>query len=411
MGEKPAQNLIGQMRYTRRTTRSKTPSSGAVRIPRAELRAAAGSAGKYGQLLCQSVFKDTELQKFYGKCVANAAGLDLRLRIQIDSSAIELHSLRWETLFDPEVAVPDLQNPPYLALRAGTPFSRFLSSPDWDQVGLRQKGDLRALVVIANPTDLAQTDVEGIVLPEVKVAEETQRAKDALEAQGVGVEVLTSAEAIVTLDEIKARLDQGFDILYLVCHGALLREDENDANSALLPKLVLQNAGNGKASLVDAGHLAETVRRLHADKRPRLVVLASCQSAGQGQVQEPSSVDGGALASAGPMLVDAGVPAVLAMQDNITMNTVKIFTPGFFKNLLEHGQVDRAMAKPALITAAGLVAARAYLRLSGGRLCTNGLRADDNNEYSGTGCSTISERAGRTHPRFWVAKALRRPKR
>ncbi len=240
--------------------------------------------------------------------------------------------------------------------------------------------------VIANPTELAQTDVKPR-LTQVKVAKNTASQRRAGSAGGRR-RSSDQRRAIFTLDEIKARLDQGFDILYLVCHGALLREDENDANSALLPKLVLQNAGNGKASLVDAGHLAETVRRLHADKRPRLVVLASCQSAGQGQVQEPSSVDGGALASAGPMLVDAGVPAVLAMQDNITMNTVKIYTPGFFKNLLEHGQVDRAMAE-----ARSLISSRRdwwvpvlYLRLSGGRLWYEpGFARDDNNEYSWDG--------------------------
>ncbi|NTU79090.1 MAG: hypothetical protein HGA45_06765 [Chloroflexales bacterium] len=43
--------------------------------------------------------------------------------------------------------------------------------------------------------------------------------------------------------------------------------------------------------------------------------------------------------------MDAGVPAVLAMQDNVLMTTVQGFMPAFFKALLaDNGKLDRAMA-------------------------------------------------------------------
>jgi hypothetical protein len=42
--------------------------------------------------------------------------------------------------------------------------------------------------------------------------------------------------------------------------------------------------------------------------------------------------------------VDAGVPAVLAMQGNITIETVEQFMPVFFRELAQEGQIDRAVA-------------------------------------------------------------------
>ena len=69
--------------------------------------------------------------------------------------------------------------------------------------------------------------------------------------------------------------------------------------------------------------------------RPRIVVLASCQSAGSGGV---------GLAALGPRLAEAGVPAVIAMQGNVLMTTAAEFMQSFFKELLVDGQIDRAVA-------------------------------------------------------------------
>jgi hypothetical protein len=71
------------------------------------------------------------------------------------------------------------------------------------------------------------------------------------------------------------------------------------------------------------------------------VVLASCQSAGAGG-QEPSD-DQGALSALGPRMVEAGVPAVLAMQGRVSMQTMAQFIPVFFQELDRDGQIDRAM--------------------------------------------------------------------
>ena len=49
------------------------------------------------------------------------------------------------------------------------------------------------------------------------------------------------------------------------------------------------------------------------------------------------------MATLGPRLARAGVPAVIAMQGNVTKDTVDVFMPKFFEQLQQDGQIDRAM--------------------------------------------------------------------
>jgi hypothetical protein len=72
------------------------------------------------------------------------------------------------------------------------------------------------------------------------------------------------------------------------------------------------------------------------EQHPRLVVLVCCQSAGAGE--------GEVLASLGPRLAEAGIPAVIAMQGNLSMETASQFMPTFFQELQRDGQIDRAMS-------------------------------------------------------------------
>ena len=104
---------------------------------------------------------------------------------------------------------------------------------------------------------------------------------------------------------------------------------------------------------VDAGRFILELSKLAT--LPRLIVLASCQSAGTGQTG-PSAADAqaagadrtadveGALPALAPRLATAGVPAVVAMQGNILMKTVEKFMPVFFSELSKDGSIDRAMA-------------------------------------------------------------------
>ncbi|MGE5154626.1 MAG: CHAT domain-containing protein [Bdellovibrio bacteriovorus] len=121
----------------------------------------------------------------------------------------------------------------------------------------------------------------------------------------------------------------------------------------------------------------DDLARRVADLRdpPRLMVLASCESAGTGEVQGADEATAAGAqtspqAALAPLLAAAGVPAVLAMQGQISMETTASAMPCFFSELVKDGQLDRALA-----VARGRVRDRPdawvpalFLRLRGGRL-------------------------------------------
>jgi hypothetical protein len=272
----------------------------------------------YGKKLSEYVFVDPGARSAFDQARTSAQTLDapIRLRLLIGASAPELHSIRWETLLDPQDNSP-------LVTGENLLFSRYLSSLDWRPVKLRPKGELRALVLIANPSDLSDHNFAP-----VDVESEFARAKDGLgDIPVVGIPG-EDYDQRATLDNlIKSFRHPGngaFDILYLVCHGAMIKDE---------PWLWLENE-QGEVARIAGNELV--IRLNELTQRPRLIVLASCQSA--------SSSAGDAFSALGPRLAQSGIPAVIAMQGNISMETVAKFMPVFFAELNRDGQIDRAMA-------------------------------------------------------------------
>lgn len=356
-----------------KSTQETSPVSGFVKFPFLELGSNKAKPKIYGRILKETLFTAPHIERFFRErqYAAGQTGAILRLRVMIQENAEELHALLWETLHD--LDAPD--DPRYMALNANQPFSRFLSNPECRRIELREKGNLSALVVVANPTILDEGfDVIGRSLPQVPVQDEIARANLAL--QGVKkITTLHSDQERVTLDKICHHLADGYDILYLVCHGALIPEDDKKTAGPRKAVLLLEKA-DGSLDRRDAKDLANFIRDQFPARCPRLIVLASCQSAGQATAtvrlpgQVSGSSDNGELSAAGPLLATAGVPAVLAMQGNISMETIKQFVPDFFRELLRHGQVDLAMAE-----ARNQIRGRLdwwvpviYLRLRAGRL-------------------------------------------
>ena len=290
------------------------------------------------------IYSRSELWKFFGEslAIAQATSQPYRMRLRIHSNAPELNDLRWETLCHPDSNA-------FLALDANLRWSREIFSPDWSEINLRPKGELRALIAIANPGKLKNgVQVGGNPLAEVDVAGELERARSSLFGIGKIDELYSPQEGPwqVTLENLVARLRQGYDLLYLVCHGALLpKKAGGDAAGPLEPCILLEKA-DGDLDFRDGNELVIQVAGMEAVTRLRLIVLAACQSGGKGQVLDPeaaASGDQGALAALGPRLAQVGVPAVLAMQDSVKMKTVEKFMPVFFEGLLKDGHLERAM--------------------------------------------------------------------
>jgi hypothetical protein len=293
----------------------------------------------YGKALTDALFKDPALQTAFAQARASAQSqnLPLRLRLWISASAPELHHLRWELLRDP-------QDNSSLTTNENVYFSRYFSSLDWRPVHLQQKGNLRALVVISSPSDLANYKLSIIDVPG-----ELERARAGL--ADIAQELLPAEGKSASVDEIiKMLRAEPCDILYLVCHGVI-------ANGRAL--LYLEGM-DGRLEAVSGEDFAMRVKELQ--RPPRLAVLVSCQSAGNGT--------GEVLSALGPRLVEAGIPAVIAMQANLRMDTAAQFMPVFFRELQKDGQIDRA-----LVVARGMVrkqpdfwAPVLFMRLKSGHL-------------------------------------------
>ncbi|MGH9604818.1 MAG: CHAT domain-containing protein [Terracidiphilus sp.] len=264
----------------------------------------------YASALSAAFFTPELLGDFRAfRAAAASKTLALRVRLTIDPAAPELHAIHWETLRDPDLP-PDQPNA-HLFTGEQTVVSRFLSSGDWRPIRRKPKGSLRALAAIANPASTATYSLAPVDVP-AELASATQALS------GIDVTALAPGGA-VALNDLAAKLREGFDILYLVCHGKIV--DDN-------PYVFLD-----EGRPVNGLDLVQAIREL--DRRPLLVVLASCQSAGKSGV---------GLAGLGPQLAEAGVAAVIAMQGNVFMTTATAFVSRFFTELRVDGQVDRAVS-------------------------------------------------------------------
>jgi hypothetical protein len=259
----------------------------------------------------------------------------LRIRLYIDNDAKELQRIHWETLRDPSSG-----SGTWLLANESVLFSRDLGSSQLDEeLLLRTREQLRALVVVANPNDIGA----GKKYPDLEVIDvdgEIERAKQAmreLHPPDIFVSPKDSANGpFVTLsglmDKLRTGADPGYDILYLVCHGKIVKGE---------PRIWLE-ADDGQSARISAigdDGLVAKIRNLPPEKKPRLIVLASCESGGS-----VLSTDG-ALAALGPLLaLEAHIPAVIAMGGSVTVPTIEKLMPRFFQQLAQHGQIDQALA-------------------------------------------------------------------
>lgn len=327
------------LRFTHPDSQAEVPPvSGLAAFDLAELLTLQQDPRAYGEALAAQVFSDEKVRLLYGriKTAVEASNHLLRLRLLVGPTSPELNGLRWELLADPETKAP-------LGTSQKVLFSRFLCSQDWRPVKLRPKSNLRAVIAVAAPAglcryQLAAVDRDG----------EIARAQEGL---GAIRSTVLGREEPLTLERLAACLREEIDILYLVCHGTLARGQA--------PYLFLQDDA-GNVARVEGAALTERIRELPVP--PRLVVLASCESGG--------TADGATQAALAPYLAEAGVSAVVAMQGQITMETVKKAIPVFFSELGKDGQIDRALA-----VARGTVRERPdawmpalYLRLKSGRI-------------------------------------------
>jgi tetratricopeptide (TPR) repeat protein len=303
-----------------RTANGEADTELAVNVPLAldfaRLRELSNDPAGYGRALGDMAFADQIVRDglLRVRAYADGAGLLLRLRLRLDPAAPELHAVRWEALYDVDSDRPFVSNERLL-------LSRYLDSGDLARIKLPALGEVSALIAVASPRGLARFG-----LAPFDGAAEAERVRAALAP--IPAATLVSAAEPVTLAAIIDALRFGYSILYLVCHGTL-----RDGT----PYLWLEDAA-GEVERVAGDELVRRIADLRADRRPALVVLASCQSVG---VAEGSDVP----AALGPQLARAGVSAVLGMQGNVPQSLVAELMPRLFAQLHEDdGAIDSALA-------------------------------------------------------------------
>jgi hypothetical protein len=283
-----------------------------------------GDGRAYGLSVGQALLSDPAVQKGLDDATGAAGADALRVRLFVSPDAASLYRVAWETARDPRRPDDDEGR-----LFAGERriFSRYITSSDPRPLYRRLAGSMRALVVIASPPNIGKVKVGDVYLAPIEEDLELSRVQKAL-AGLAETEVLRSSVQVVTLDAIARALTEDYDVLYLACHGAI--------DGSGKPVLYLQREDGGLA-VVEGEDFVRRVSELR--ERPRLIVLGSCKSAGAAPGEEYGA--GGAFAALGPRLAEAGIPAVVAMQGNVAIETVNDFVPAFLR-YLARGSVDRA---------------------------------------------------------------------
>jgi hypothetical protein len=309
---------------------------------------------RYGLRLGRALFHHDNARQALAQAtlLASTQGVALRVRLCTDQRSLKLHRLRWETLRVPDPAAPDdPTRARWLAAGGQVLFSRHLFSGDMRPVHLRPQSELSALIAVASPTDLGTSWRD---LAPIDVAEVLGIADQGL-ASLKKTHLVPEEGRRVTLERLLAALGAEADILYLVCHGAMADGE---------PRLLLEKE-DGTARNVSGLDLVRAFYTLRS--LPRLVVLVSCQSAAE---EKAAGEDAGVLAALGPRLAEAGVPAVLAMQGNLLMDTARRFFPPFFVTLQTTGRVDEAAtaARAAIQGAPDAWVPVLYTRLAEGRV-------------------------------------------
>jgi hypothetical protein len=300
-----------------------------------------GDPATDGQQLFETLFADQTLRSAWAECRGQSP--KRRIRLEIDAAAAELHALPWELLHEGTVM---------LAAHSNTPFSRYLRiALPWG--GPVEERPIGLLVVISNPDDL---ESEYNLVP-IDVARERESLESVFTQVGPDKLQAHFLDAPATLERLEQALRGGYHVLHFVGHGAYSIRRRQAA-------LYMQDdEGHTHRVLDDA--LAGMLARQGV--RPRLIFLVACQSATR------STVD--AFLGLGPKLVNVGVPAVVAMQDVVTIETGRKFSAAFYQRLLDPSKptpVDQAVneARSTLLTGGRPDAAVPvlFMRLKSGQL-------------------------------------------
>ena len=294
----------------------------------------------FGDRLYQAAFSG-QVGECLGRSrlVAESKGVGLRIRLRLPQP---LASIPWEYLYDAEHGFlgldPDTALVRYPELPA--PVKPFPISPP-----------LRILAMISSPNDLPPLDVE----------EEWDKLNGTLSDLDDRGMVRVDRLEDGTLAALRRRLQlQKYHVLHFIGHGGF---DEKGQDGALALE-----AADGKTRLVTGRNLAMMIHH----RALRLAVLNACEG---GRVAQDDPYSGVAQA-----LVRHGIPAVIAMQFEISDPAALAFSQSFYQGIADGLPIDVATveARRAMFAEGNEIEWATpvlYLRSPDGRVFTRGLTA------------------------------------
>lgn len=267
------------------------------------------AARTFGGKLFDAVFTDeveTCLRRSIDEAERSGQGLRIRLRL---SDAPALHGIPWEYLYSSS-------NDRFLVLSSWTPLIRYLELPR-RVTPLRVEPPLRILVMISSPSDYPSLDTEA----------EWNRLNDGLAdlvvAGRVELHRLDDA-SLVSLQ--RALLAHDYHVLHFIGHGGF---DEASGDGVLMLE-----EESGRARIIPGRDLGII---LHDHRSLRLTVLNACEGA------RTSAID--PLAGSAQSLLRAGIPAVVAMQFEISDDAAIAFGHAFYGAIALGLPVDAAVTE------------------------------------------------------------------
>ncbi|MBK8986363.1 MAG: CHAT domain-containing protein [Chloroflexi bacterium] len=319
-----------------------------------------GEPDKYGQTLGELLFQGPvrdALQQAY-------SGTEMRILLAVN--APELRGLRWERL-----AAPVDNGWRMLARNENTPFAISLASSRHVIFPSLQQDEIKALVVVSHPKDIeargfsAFDDQKGIkdaivalshITSEIDVlAVEAQSGIDAALAAIEPTAVTTpspdtvnaASQTAVTVTHIgkpteerlcTALTAKSYAILHLIAHGRVDARSGQDETYVYLANDADETTRVSAKSLIDFF--------IQKGNLPRFAFLVSCESARQSRVLTLEADSGPGHSGLGQRLVqEAGMHAVVAMTDEITIATAEGLAPKFYEWLAKHGYPDWALVR------------------------------------------------------------------
>lgn len=284
--------------------------SSTIRIP--SWRALQGlDPHEYGVQLSKALFQGPVANAFWrARSVARipdrsfASELGLRLHLWLDPGAPALHTLNWESLWDLERAEP---------LSVGVAFSRYVRT-DVPPREAPFMGATRMLLIVCNPNDVGP-------LPEI-IAKTVASWSSRLWDERIRVDFMPGQP---TLAKIASAGKQQYDLLHLMIRS-IQREDGR--------YLVLAREG-GSTDAVQFEVVGEALSALAAGSPSLMFVAVAAEDApGSGK-----RADG-----LGPKLVSDGARAAVVIESAMSGTAMARFTEKFYRDLMESGIADQAMA-------------------------------------------------------------------